>query len=129
MNSYYILEKIEIEAIKKMTGIELNKPDNKIKKRELDLVIQRLTTKLQELIEEKRRILGWENPHVDDMYFNYNGLVFSQLTYSSIISDLIDEIENIEEIIEEIKKSQNEDGYILLDEYDEVIERELLNEK
>lgn len=129
MNSYYILEKIEIEAIKKMTGIELNKPDNKIKKRELDLVIQRLTTKLQELIEEKRRILGWENPQVDDMYFNYNGLVFSQLTYSSIISDLIDEIENTEEKIEEIKKDQSEDGYILLDEYDEVIERELLNEK
>ena len=122
----YILDKLEIEEIKRITGIELDRPDNKVKKKELDLVIQRLTSKIQELIEEKRHLLGWKNSKVDDMYFNYNGLVFSQLTYSYIISDLINEYENITDTIDEIKTKQREDGYVLNDPYDEVIEREIL---
>jgi hypothetical protein len=77
-------------------------------------------------LEKRRELLGWKEPRVEDMYFSFSGFVLSQLTYTAIICDLIDAYEYLEDEIEEIKSKQKDDGYIFGDEYDQVIERELL---
>lgn len=128
MEKFYIIENYEIKEIEEITNLKLEITDNKIKKVELDKIIQKLIDKVKELIEEKRKILGWQIFAIDDMYFNFNGLVLSQRSYSGILNDLIDEYNNLQEQIEDIKKNQEQDGYILLDGYDEIVERELLNE-
>ena len=66
--------------------------------------------------QKRRELLGWKEPRVEDMYFSFNGLVLSQLTYTAIICDLIDAYEYLEDEIEEIKSKQKDDGYIFGDE-------------
>lgn len=122
----YELNKVQIEDIERILGSRLNRIDNKIKRTDLDEAIQNMANEYRELLEKRRELLGWKEPRVEDMYFSFNGLVLSQLTYTAIICDLIDAYEYLEDEIEEIKSKQKDDGYIFGDEYDQVIERELL---
>lgn len=122
----YELNKVQIEDIERILGSRLNRIDNKIKRTDLDEAIQNMANEYRELLEKRRELLGWKEPRVEDMYFSFSGLVLSQLTYTAIICDLIDAYEYLEDEIEEIKSKQKDDGYIFGDEYDQVIERELL---
>ena len=106
--------------------MEVKPIDGKISKKEIDDIINKLMHKYQELIEEKRKLLGWNDYKVEDMCFYSNGFVFSQLVLSGMLNDLIDEIENIQIEIDDIKEEQKCGLYTECDEHDEVIERELL---